>query len=174
MAFMSSWNGTDDSKKTLALLVSRLQMEENMLKLADTSISEGGNIAYFANKGKTGRSTSSNVATNPSSSNLSRQSGAPRSVCGECKSKNRRSDHREEDCWVKQAYQGKKDSQQGADTEALLAVSQDQGDDQDAENGFAFKSSEVELGPDSWYVDSGASSHMTDRRDFFHVFQSTE
>lgn len=49
---MSAWNSTDDEIKTIAILASRVQVEENMLKLADvtTELTDAG--AFFVNKKK--------------------------------------------------------------------------------------------------------------------------
>ena len=53
-SFMSAWNSTDDAIKILPLLASRLQVEENMLKLTDMSV-ETSDAAFYANKKKGSR-----------------------------------------------------------------------------------------------------------------------
>jgi hypothetical protein len=50
-SFMSAWNSTDDAIKTLPLLVSRLQVEEKMLKLTNKNV-ETSDDAFFASKKK--------------------------------------------------------------------------------------------------------------------------
>jgi gag-polypeptide of LTR copia-type len=51
-AFMSAWNSTDDTIKTIPLLASRLQVEENMLKLADVAMEPSDSAAFFVNRKK--------------------------------------------------------------------------------------------------------------------------
>jgi hypothetical protein len=51
-SFMSVWNSTDDGIKTIALLESRLQVKENMLKLAELNTEPSDAGAFFASKKK--------------------------------------------------------------------------------------------------------------------------
>lgn len=48
-SFKSAWNSTQDNLETLPLFVSRLQVEENMLKLVDSKL-EHSDGAYYAGR----------------------------------------------------------------------------------------------------------------------------
>ncbi len=111
-SFMSAWNSTDDAIKTLSLLTSRLQVEENMLKLTEMSV-DSSDEAFFAGKKK------NKVVFSESKSKDFSSHGRPKPICGHCRNLNRRASHREEDCWIKEAYL--KGRQDAGSEEAMLA-----------------------------------------------------
>lgn len=161
-AFMSAWNSTDDKIKTIPLLASRLQVEENMLKLADVTMEPSDSGAFFVNKRK------GKVAFSESKREFNRNEHRPKVICAYCTKLNRRANHLEEDCWLKQSYlQGKRDAGSG---DALLTQSS-RTERPTEEDSYAFKSTGIQFDSDCWYADSGASEHMSDIRDLFNNFQ---
>jgi hypothetical protein len=163
-AFMSAWNSTDDTIKTIPLLASRLQVEENMLKLADLTMEPSKSGAFFGQKKK------GNVAFSESKRDFNRNENRPKPICAYCTKFNRRSNHHlEPDCWLKQSYlQGKRDA--GGDEALITQLSKTKPVIE--EDSYAFKSTDIKLDSDYWYDDSEASEHMSDNRDLFHNFQS--
>ena len=51
-AFMSAWNSSDDTIKTIPLLASRLQVEKNLLKLADLTMNHWNLEPFLSTKRK--------------------------------------------------------------------------------------------------------------------------
>lgn len=158
---MSAWNSTDDTIKTIALLASRLQVEENMLKLADLSTESSDTGAFYANKKK-------EKVTFSESKRDFRSDNRSKTICAYCKDLNKRANHREEDCWLKQSYlQGKRDAGGG---EALLSQSS-RSEPPTKDDSYAFKSTDILFDSECWYADSGASEHMSDNRSLFDTLQ---
>ena len=152
-AFMSAWNSTDDTIKTIPLLASRLQVEKNMLKLADLTMEPSESGAFFVNKKK------GKVAFSESKRNFNRNENHLKPICVYCTKLNRRSNHLEADCWLKQSYlRGKCDA--GGD-EALLTQSS-RTKLEIEEDSYAFKSTDIKFDSDCWYADSGAREHVSD------------
>ncbi|XP_057376223.1 uncharacterized protein LOC130697331 [Daphnia carinata] len=161
-SFMSAWNSTDDRIKTISLLASRLQVEENMLKLAEVCMEPSDAGAFFVNKKK-------EKAAFPETKRDFRCDNRP--VCAYCKNVNRRANHREEDCWLKQSYlQGKRDGSAG---DAMLTHLTKR-EPPFFDDSYAFKSAEIQFNSECWYADSGASEHMTDNRALFTDMKSTQ
>lgn len=168
-SFMSAWNSTEDSKKNISLLSSRLQVEENMLKLADLTVEENSDSAFLATKRQNIKSASSEGKTHSS-----KGPHTPRPVCEYCKTQKRRSANREEDCWIKQAYLKEKQDARNTDEAKIVSLPARTSKRDMSDDSYAFKSTEVHLKPDCWYADSGSSAHMTDQRQFFSSFNPLE
>ncbi|XP_046639952.1 uncharacterized protein LOC124321089 [Daphnia pulicaria] len=157
-SFMSAWNSTDDAIKTLSILTSRLQVEENMLKLTDMSV-DSSDGAFFAGKKK------NKVVFSESKSRDFSSHDRPKPVCGHCRNLNRRASHREEDCWIKEAYL--KGRQDAGSEEAMLAQLRKEKTTAPGYDDYAFKSADLQLNNECWYADSGASEHMSDQKSIF-------
>lgn len=158
-SFMSAWNITDDAIKTLSLLTSRLQVEENMLRLTEMSV--GSSVgAFFAGKKK------NKVVFSESKSRDFSSHGRSNPICGHCRNLNHRAPHRKEYCWIKEAYL--KGRQDAGSEEAMLAKPRKEKTTAPVfDDDFAFKSADLQFNNECWYADSGASEHMSDQKSIF-------
>lgn len=169
--FLSAWNNIEESKKTIALLTTRLQCEENMSKMAGMAIGNQSDSAFFASKQKPAKWHPSSTNLNDSQ-NKKKNANAKRPKCNFCTKRGFKSTHGEDVCWRKESYlEGKQD----ASAESALAVksSNHQHRKQDTcDDDYAFSSSGLIPSSKYWHADSGCTKHMTDDRSMFTTFSS--
>jgi len=182
--FVTSWNGKDDDKKTLDRLTADLLQEEIFRKMSGVSVStdESTDKAFFTSRKKGTRSSPSNTATthSPLKSEENDIPAKKKADCDFCRKAGRKSNHEEEACWRKEAYlEGKRDAakeiavKQLAEKELEAKIATCRKMDYLDEDDYDFHTSTGGIIEDehSWFVDSGATSHMTDQRHLFTSFQ---
>lgn len=182
--FVTSWNSKEDDKKTVDRLTSDLLQEEIFRKMSGASISndESTDKAFFTSRKKGSRVTPSvTSAARPPHKNEPKSDSAEKQAnkkaqCGFCCRAGRKSSHGEDVCWRKEAYlEGKRDATKeiAAKESSAKIASSEKEEDVDEED-YAFQSSSAleKHADDLWYIDSGASSHMTDQDQLFTSFQS--
>jgi hypothetical protein len=159
-SFMSAWNSTADRIKHITLLASRLHILKNMLILAKLNTEPSNAWAFFASK-KKGKAFSEPRKDFKSDNR-------PKRVCASSKNLNRRPNHLEQDCWLKQFYlQGKRTAESG---EAMLFHSTGTKPSL-RDDSHALKTTDIQFDCDCWYNDSGASEHISDNRTLFKNFE---
>jgi hypothetical protein len=140
ISFLSAWNNIEESKKTIALLTTRVQCEENMSKMAGMEIGNQSDSEFFASKQK---STKWHLSSTNSmdSQNKTKNTNAKRPKCNFWTKRGFKSTHTEYVCRKKETYlEGKQD----AKAELALAVksSSHQHQKQDnCEDDYVFSSS---------------------------------
>jgi len=182
--FVTSWNGKDDDKKTLDRLTADLLQEEIFRKMSGVSIStdESTDKAFFTSRKKGTRTSPSNTSTthSPPKSEENDMPTKKKADCNFCRKAGRKSSHEEEACWRKEAYlEGKRDAvkeiaaKELAEKELAAKIATCKKMDYLEEDDYAFHSTTGDIMEDehSWFIDSGATSHMTDQRQLFTSFQ---
>ncbi len=161
-------------------LTSDLLQEDIFRKMSSASLStdESTDKAFFISKRKGTRTSPSDTAATRSSS-TSGDDEMPtkkKAECGFCRRAGRKHNHDEEVCWRKEAYlEGKRDAaKELADKELAAKIATSKKTDfLDDDDDYAFHTSTADLIEDenSWFIDSGATSHMTDQRQLFTSFK---
>lgn len=167
--FHSAWNNVESNKKTVALLTSRLQAEETLHQFQGLGTADKSDSALFSRNQREKSSFKGNKSYNKPGN------GDQRKPCGFCKKNGHKSGHREEDCWRKASYiQGRRDAGDTAyaATNSGHTKPTNPSNTPSSDDDYAFVSNIPEMDKHEWYADSGARSHMTDKRCFFETFQS--
>ena len=176
-SFLSAWNNCDESKKTLKMLEVRLLAEENMDKMASLNVKSQDDAALWAanRKSKWQPTTDTKGHHNDTKGG---GSDARKPQCAFCTKLNHISSHRDDNCWRKEMYEkGKRDAtgETALAAESILKkrpapkeVAKKKFYDAD----YAYRSTTFDCDDDEWYVDSGATQHMTDQRSIFDSFKS--
>jgi hypothetical protein len=175
-SFLSAWNNCDEKNKTLKLLEVRLLAEENMDKMAGLNVSGQDDAALWA----ANRKSKWQPTTEPKGHHNGAKGGSGdtrKPQCGFCTKLNHRSSHHEDSCWRKEMYEkGKRD----ANGETALAaesvqkkkpVPKEVSKKKFYDGDYAYRSTIFDCDDDEWYVDSGATQHMTDQRSVFNSFK---
>lgn len=103
--FHSAWNNVESNKKIVALLTSRLQVEETLHQFQGLGTTDKRDSALFSRNQKEKSSFKGNKSYNKPGN------GDQRKPCGFCTNNGHKSGHREEDCWRKTSYiQGRRDA----------------------------------------------------------------
>ena len=148
-----AWKYVDDSKKTMPLLTQRLLEAESFNKFHDPGESTADS-AFFARRSE----------ANPEEGKASGQS-RKKVVCSYCQ-KNGPSEDR---CWKKQKRESREAAPPPAQAGVAQACSESVWPNDYAFTSFSFLSIS-NRNINDWYVDSGASQHMSDQRWMFSSF----
>jgi hypothetical protein len=116
--------------------------------------------AFFAGKKK------NKVVFSESKSKDFSSHDRPKPICGHCRNLNLRASHREEDCWIKEAYlKGRQDA--GSEEVMLAQPRKEKTTAPVFYDDYAFKSADLQLNNECCYADLGASEHMSDHKSIF-------
>lgn len=154
--FVSAWGSTDKEKQTLTELTARLLIEEGMWSKPSTGSDESAALSATSDNGAKGSKycTFCKVESHWNSECMNKSNGDPGVMeCFYCK----KPGHMKKDCRILKAKEEKKKKSGSANVaEAFITL--------------ALCNSET-VDSDKWYLDSGASEHMTGRREWFQNFK---
>ena len=159
---VAAWENLEEERRNIPCLTARLVKEEMRQQSSSAALVNQPSTAFFA--------TRSRQPITAEHSRAPKKFNKHDRQCSYCEKYGRRGNHRDEDCWTKQAYlRGLEESrvQQTASAQQAFSVSFNTESEDFAWN----VSTNNTHDPAFWCADSGATHHMTSRREIFIKFR---
>ena len=173
---ISVWNSIDEDMKTVEKLTRNFQQEETLQLATKEFTQDNSDSAFFAKRNSRFKIQRGGNPIRQRNDRTDRQapvSGFNRNLRLQwafCRKDNRKSTHKEEDCWRKEAdMQGRRDAKKEMGILAIGETTHQSSHDQD----YAFQSTPENghsTDDDAWFADLGASQHITNKMEFFKNF----